>query len=227
MDSKILNKLQKIINLRDAAGTEGEAQAAAFLVTKLLYEYNLKESDIPGQININPIIMEVIDYKTTLCSGKWYCDLVTVLCKYNMCRVLITRGIKNNRSYKDKFNIIGKKDNIETVLYLLSYLSINFYNIGVSRYTKDSGFKRSEFLKSFLVGCVQGLMNKYDKLDVSSCKDIIISNDSLIADYIQEHYGKLKKGTKSKESINTRAFNEGYDVGANTELNDVKTKFIK
>ena len=61
MDSKIFNKLQKIINLRDAAGTEGEAQAAAFLVTKLLYEYNLKESDIPEQIDINPIIMEAID----------------------------------------------------------------------------------------------------------------------------------------------------------------------
>ena len=70
-------------------------------------------------------------------------------------------------------------------------------------------------------------MNKYDRVYVSYCKDIIISNDSLLADYIEAHYGKLKKGTKSKESINTRAFNEGYDVGANTELNNVKTKFIK
>ena len=48
---KILEKLRKLMNLKESAtalGNEGEANAAAAGITRLLMEYNLTENDIPG-----------------------------------------------------------------------------------------------------------------------------------------------------------------------------------
>lgn len=47
---KILEKLRKLMNLKESAtalGNEGEANAAAAGITRLLMEYNLTENDIP------------------------------------------------------------------------------------------------------------------------------------------------------------------------------------
>ena len=56
---KILEKLRKLMNLKESAtelGNEGEANAAAAGITRLLMEYNLSESDIPEQEKIDKII---------------------------------------------------------------------------------------------------------------------------------------------------------------------------
>lgn len=71
---KILEKLRKLMNLKESAtelGNEGEANAAAAGITRLLMEYNLSESDIPEQEKIdNPVISEEIPFKTEMSSGN-------------------------------------------------------------------------------------------------------------------------------------------------------------
>lgn len=64
---KILEKLRKLMNLKESAqalGNEGEANAAASGITRLLIEYNLTEEDIPEQEKWeNPIVSEKIPFK--------------------------------------------------------------------------------------------------------------------------------------------------------------------
>ena len=64
---KILQKLRKLMNLKESAaavGNVGEANAAAAGITRLLLEYNLSEKDIPEQDKIdNPIAVEDIPYR--------------------------------------------------------------------------------------------------------------------------------------------------------------------
>lgn len=64
---KILEKLRKLMNLKESAtalGNEGEANAAAAGITRLLMEYNLTENDIPEQEKLeNPIVSEEIPFK--------------------------------------------------------------------------------------------------------------------------------------------------------------------
>ena len=129
---KILEKLRKLMNLKESAlalGNEGEACAAAVGISRLLIAYNLSESDIPDQEKIdNPVIAEEIPFKPEFSSGKWYGYLVTVVCEYNMCRSLIISTMKDNlRMSRDKFQIVGRKKNVEVVLYLVSFLANKFY----------------------------------------------------------------------------------------------------
>lgn len=71
---KILEKLRKLMNLKESAtalGNEGEANAAAAGITRLLMEYNLTENDIPEQEKLeNPIVSEEIPFKiSTMVDG--------------------------------------------------------------------------------------------------------------------------------------------------------------
>lgn len=90
---KILEKLRKLMNLKESAkalGNEGEAHAAAAGIARLLMEYNLSEEDIPEQEKLeNPVIAEEILYKVEMSNGVWYDFLVSTVCEYNMCRSLI------------------------------------------------------------------------------------------------------------------------------------------
>lgn len=84
---KILQKLRKLMNLKESAaavGNVGEANAAAAGITRLLLEYNLSEKDIPEQDKIdNPIAVEDIPYRTSVENGVWYRELVQTVCYFN------------------------------------------------------------------------------------------------------------------------------------------------
>ena len=127
------------MNLKESAtalGNEGEANAAAAGITRLLMEYNLTENDIPEQEKLdNPIVSEEIPFKMDI-NGRWYSDLVSVVCGYNMCRCLIISKFNNGRRKRSEFEIIGRKKNVEVVLYLISFLSHQFITIGKRNYVE-------------------------------------------------------------------------------------------
>ena len=79
---KILDKLRKLMNLKESAtelGNKGEANAAAAGITRLLMEYNLTENDIPENEKIdNPIVSEEIPFKVSEANGSWYGKLISV-----------------------------------------------------------------------------------------------------------------------------------------------------
>lgn len=103
---KILEKLRKLMNLKESAkalGNEGEAHAAATGIARLLMEYNLSEEDIPEQEKLeNPVIAEEIPYKVEMSNGVWYDFLVSTVCEYNMCRSLIVSRPKNDEFLKNE-----------------------------------------------------------------------------------------------------------------------------
>ena len=134
---KILRKLRKLMNLKESAaqiGNEGEAYAAAAGIQRLLLEYNLTEDDIPEQEKIdNPIESQRMPYKAPI-NGRWYSSLIMVICEYNMCRSLIVQKCVNGRMKRDEFEIVGRKKNIEVVMYLTSFFSNKFIQIGKRNY---------------------------------------------------------------------------------------------
>ncbi|WP_366519575.1 hypothetical protein [uncultured Bacteroides sp.] len=157
------------MNLKESAlalGNEGEACAAAAGITRLLIAYNLSETDIPTQERIdNPVVAEEIPFKPEVSSGRWYADLIGVVCEYNMCRLLVISTRKDNgRMSRDEFQIVGRKKNVEVVLYLVSFLANRFYQIGKKEYPSyrhDCLFKFGRrpqsiamYLRSYLCGCV-------------------------------------------------------------------------
>lgn len=231
---KILEKLRKLMNLKESAtelGNEGEANAAAAGITRLLIEYNLSESDIPEQEKIeNPIISQEIPFKAEV-SGIWHGDLVDVICNFNMCRCLIIRTSNNGRMKRSKYEIVGRKKNVEVVLYLISLLSHQFVTIGkrtYPQYKHDCFWKYGKhpnsltmYLKSFLCGCVVGLYQKFDEAqkameEKSDVTALVRTSKSEIDDYLKDE--KIDKERDSKSEIDALCAMQGVKVGKNIEI---------
>lgn len=232
---KLLEKLRKLMNLKESAtslGNKGEANAAAAGITRLLMEYNLTEEDIPAEEKLkNPIVMEMIPYKTEV-SGSWYSALISTLCEFNMCRPLILcTPSYSGRSKRDKFEIIGRKKNVEVVLYLISFLLNQFIMIGKRDYSSykhaciwqyDTPPKSlNAYLKSFLYGCVMGLHEKFKEEkkrleDQSDITALVCTTQSEIDDFLKDT--KTSKTRKSKAEIDSLCAMQGMKVGKNVEI---------
>lgn len=232
---KILDKLRKLMNLKESAtelGNKGEANAAAAGITRLLMEYNLTENDIPENEKIdNPIVSEEIPFKVSEANGSWYSKLVSVICEYNMCRSLIIRTRNNGRMKRSKFEIIGRKKNVEVVLYLISFLSHKFTAIGerdYSQYKHDCMFKYGiypqslvMYLKSFLYGCVIGLCEKFEEArkelqNSTNITALVSTTNSEIDDYLKGE--KIGTARASKAEIDALCAKRGTTVGRNIEI---------
>lgn len=231
---KILEKLRKLMNLKESAtalGNEGEANAAAADITRLLMEYNLTENDIPEQEKLeNPIVSEEIPFKIST-NGRWYSDLVSVVCEYNMCRSLIISKFNNGRMKRSEFEIIGRKKNVEVVLYLISFLSHQFITIGKRNYKEykhDCIWKYGKtpkslimYLKSFLYGCVIGLSEKFDEskrtLETeNNITALVRTTKSEIDDFLKGR--KIGKARESKSDIDALCAMRGIEAGKNVEI---------
>lgn len=234
---KILEKIRKLMNLKESAlalGNEGEACAAAAGITRLLIAYNLSETDIPTQERIdNPVVAEEIPFKSEINGGKWYEGLIGVVCEYNMCRPLVISTRKDNgRMSRDKFQIVGRKKNVEVVLYLVSFLANKFYQIGRKEYPSykhDCLFRYGRtpqsltmYLRSYLRGCVSGLNAKFlaEKRQLQQECDItalVLSTRAEIDDFLKGE--KIGKGRASSESVDRLSANRGFITGQNVEIN--------
>lgn len=232
---KILEKLRKLMNLKESAqacGNEGEANAAAAGITRLLMEYNLSESDIPEQEKIdNPVISEEIPYRTPVENGPWYSRLVGIITDYNLCRTLFISNRHNGRLKRDKIEIIGRKKNVEVVLYLVSFLSNQFVLHGRKKYPQykhdaiwkygKSPLSERMYMKSFLYGCTMGLASKFhaDKQELSEKVDITsltISTKAEIDDFLKGE--KIGTARESKANVDTLSARIGYHVGENIDI---------
>lgn len=232
---RILEKLRKLINLKESAiaiGSKGEVNAAAAGITRLLMEYNLSEEDIPEQEKLeNPVISEEIPYKSELSNGAWYETLVSIVCEYNMCKCLIINIPNNGRLKRTNLQIIGRKKNVEIVLYLISFLAHQFVTIGKHnyiQYKQDCVFKYgiapktiTFYLKSFLYGCVIGLKNKFDEIqkkieEETNITALALTTKGEIDEFLKDQ--KIGKARNSKSSIDGLSVSNGISVGKNIEI---------
>lgn len=220
---KILEQLRKLISVRDHPNTpEGEVIAAAQAITRLLYKYNIEEKDIPdSEKELNPIVCEEINYKSPYIGGNWYASLVTVITNNNLCKTLIVKlpSSTGKRMVKSRFQLVGRKNNVELVKYMIDQYTSRFYIIGKNKYKSYKGeLTENKFLRSFLEGCALGLNYKYKELQQQyvDSKALIISVKTEIDDFLKNL--NIGKATKSKEHFDSLIFNEGYKVGKNIEL---------
>lgn len=222
---EITEKLRKLIALRDHPNTsEQEVLNAAQAITKLLYKYNMEESDVSMEEKIlNPILCEEIEYKTTLCGGKWYSSLVAVITNNNLCKCLIISipNSKSGRLTRDKFQIVGRKNNIEMVKYMIDSYSNKFYHIGKYKYKNEykGELTENKFLRSFLEGCAAGLQYKYQQLkkDYEGINALVVTTQNEIMEFLSNR--NIRKGRQSKEKMDYSAYQSGYNTGKDAELN--------
>ncbi|MGN0089590.1 MAG: hypothetical protein ACI36Z_01355 [Alloprevotella sp.] len=236
---KILSKLKKLMDLKESArnlGNEGEANAAAAGISRLLIEYNLSEEDIPTEERVkNPVVMEMMPYECRGHRGEWYTRLIIALCKYNLCKCTVNSVTQWGKTKAESFGIIGRRSNVDVVLYLAGYLNAQFQSIGRMKYKRLSRdykelhshipMSQAQYMTSFLYGCVVGLVGKYDEMNAhmgQECQgttELVATSHQEIDAYIASRMKIDGNRTARKpQNIQATAYYSGVKTGKDVNL---------
>lgn len=190
-----IKKLQGILALTTSP-IEGEAQAAAEMLQKLLTSHNLSMADLEMKGAAAPGVREE---KQDLgkAAFQWKLDLARGIADHYFCHAII--------NYDKTITFIGRPDNIESLKMLYAWLVDQ-----IKRIAKDA---RTEHLTetgehidplrwqvNFGMGAVDRLIRRLAEAKVTapSTTALVLHHKSEISDYMEEHYGRRIDGVLTK-----------------------------
>jgi hypothetical protein len=220
-----LRKLQEKYEGSLKINSEHEAYAAASAIQAILLKYNLTMECVEAPTSdVDEQIASFYTYK--FIGGFWEYYLMVTVCRYNFCQCFLF-GDKKHK----KMIYLGKKENMEVVKWLHSFLAREFVNLGNERYKKhieEGGEQigRDTYLRRYLSGCCVGLESKLKaeqqeqvrQEDAKQVTTLVVNNEALIKDYLKNKYTEGKKAVKTSSVKTDTCFQTGYSDGKNMNL---------
>lgn len=230
MDKQIIiDKIKKLIALRDGAkaiGSEGEANAAAAAIHRLLTQYNLDMAEVYSSVGLSeaehkesPIGRSSNFSTADSYRCGWKQSLLNVLCKYYYCKAYIISGTPYMAVY-------GTELNRMTVEYAFNFLTTVFTGLSARRYRevfieiRVTPRQRDRWVASYLLGCVSGVDDKLRNEQTSECTGLMVCHEQMIEKYISETTGKTtgKWHSSSQRSLSGHAFSIGEKDGRRQQV---------
>lgn len=222
----LLDKIQKIINLRDGAaavGSTDEAEAAANKITQLLLKYNLdlfevEKEGMRRKIETTEELWELDEHQTKH-EADWVVYLFVAIADVNMCKSF--HYIRRRKKYdQGQIAVVGSPLNVSLVYFICEQLIAKIriaHKLAWKNYSgpeKANTYKRG-FLSGAVIGIKMKLKESQKELEKSLLKEeshisgsahinnmalMITTNKEAIDLFIQEKHGGLKNGRQSSLS---------------------------
>jgi hypothetical protein len=226
----IVKKIQALFNKAASAkeiNSLEEANAFAAKAHELLLKHNLDLTDL-AIASKNPdsfkgwVYSEEIKYTDNQSGQAWRLQLINVLAMFNLCSFTFNRK-------EQYFNVYGREENVDTVVWLYNYLGVNLSKIAFKKFKEldkvsKAKYTRFRFLKDFLLGAVLGLQSQFKKQQeehalVEKITALIKSNIEVLDKYIDKKFPNIPEASVSKNSHKAgSAYVDGFIVGENISL---------
>ena len=151
----VIQKIRKLLQLQYGAekiGSTGEAYQAAKMVRKLLLEYNLSMSDINAadqQEQSRIIESDPLSYADQY-GVTWKQNLMMIICRYNLCSVIVCPRNKQMNIVGTYANVIIVKEFYEYLLQVFRRLSVERLNEAQNEYLGTVRFMTEPMKKDYL-----------------------------------------------------------------------------
>lgn len=211
MDVNLLSRLQKLLALstsRGEGGAEGEAQAAASLLAKMLEAHNLDIADLEQRGAVKPGIHERA-HDLGKAAFKWKLDLAEFIAEHYYCASMVDRRTK-------RVAFVGRPDNVEALTMLYQWLIDQVRAIASEArrtHLRDTG-EHVDPLR-WQVGFGEGAAKRIgerlkdrrrqESSDAGSA--LVVSHASEVSDYLEEVHGYRLDGRKTAAQVRA---DEGY-----------------
>lgn len=232
---KVMRKIAKLKNLYEGAkkiNSMYEAECAAAAMNKLLAEYNLTLEEVESSRDEEKatVIHEEVSGFAYKLGGTWEHNLTYVICKWNFCRCYQYGG-----TFK-RLIIVGEKQNIEIVKWLVDMLKERFVAFSKDRYKEylktlaswEKPMSKDKFQRSYLAGCAAGLdeklkqeheREKKEDIELSArINALVVRKNTAVTEYVQKIWGRVKITNGRKVNYDS-ARSVGYTDGKNTSIN--------
>lgn len=203
--TNLIEKLQKILALTDSP-VEGEAQAAAAMIQKMLTKHGLSMADLEKKGAAAPGIKEQ-GHDLGKAAFTWKLDLAEAIADHYFCYSIVRRGAKT-------VTFVGRPENVESLQMLYAWL-IN----QIKRIASEERKKQAEHVDplrwqvNFGIGAVERLSTRLkeqgDRDVDADAMALVVHHRTEISDYLEERFGYRKDGKRTKED---QAWHDKYQA---------------
>lgn len=203
----LIEKLQKILALTNSP-MEGEAQAAAAMVQKLLTKYGLTMVDLEKKGAAAPGITKG-GHDLGKAAFTWKLDLADAIADHYFCHPMINRASKT-------VSFIGRPENVESLKMLYAWLIDQIKRIAAEeRKLQGQHIDPLRWQVNFGVGAVERLSTRLEEIKAGRQADantmaLMLHHSTEISDYLEEQYGYRTDGRNTKEQAKRRAEIKAY-----------------
>lgn len=203
MEVDIKDKLRKILELTNSP-VEGEAQAAAAHLQRLLTKYNLDIADLERKGAHRPGVKEA-SHDLGKAAFKWKLDLAEEIADFYYCYPLVNR-------YTKTVAFVGRPDNVQSLQMLYAWIIEQIKRIAKEERRKhyDETGEHIDPLRwqvNFGVGAVERLAERLreqrarmeeDQSDAGEVTALALCHKSEISDYLEERGLRRVDGRETK-----------------------------
>lgn len=201
----ILDRAQKLQALAERAGSPEEAANAASKLQAMLLRHNLTMAQVAGNVQ-EEFKKEGFDLSRENRNHKgWKSTLYYGIAKANFCE-----SCWNPQT--SQMSIVGRKQNIDMVNYLYSYLSLEIMRLAqaASRYESN----KAVYFRAFCIGAMSSVLKRLQaekeevRREATQNNALMIVEDRAVSTEFRRHFPNTRKGTGP--SVGNRS---GLDAG--------------
>ncbi len=231
VDPKIMDRIQKLLNLSQSSNEHEAAQAAAN-AEKMMLKYNISRMDLP-EYRVEGIVEKMVDtgFKNP---PVWYEVLLQAVAEANMCIIFksIPAKFYGKRYNNVSFVIVGTQRNTEMTWYVYLQLVKRMASLCETASRKHHMWEylnpngKSKWRYSWFLGASQTAskvivksFNESVAESGSSGMNLVRMVDERIKAYMEIHYSEMGKSTPSKRTTFREAVLQGRSDGEKIDVN--------
>lgn len=194
----IIAKLKKVLALTTSP-VEGEAQAAAAMLARLLTEHNLDIADLEQEGATSAPGIKEESHDLGKAAFKWKLNLADAIAEHYYCASVTNHTTKH-------VAFVGRPDNVESLRMLYSWLIDQIARIAAEERRKhqDATGEHIDPLRwqvGFGLGAVVRLKDRLKELDAAEATEataaLVIHHKAEISDYLEQTRGYRVDGQKT------------------------------
>jgi len=206
MDTKIVEKIRKLMNLAGNNSSQQEAQSALLKAQQLMAENNIEMSAIS---DMKPVKKEAIGEKVAGgAKTGWRRQLALIIAKNFRTEVVLSGG---------GFLFIGLKDDVQISISVFNYAcdTLDKGMMKLRRDTRKAGQQTDGLSGDYATGFLSGLSAKFDEQVRTQGWGLILVKDPVVKDKLATYNVKNTNttGTRLTRSGNSDIYNKGYEAG--------------
>lgn len=229
---EIISKIHKLRSLEQNGATEGEVQAAATAIQRLMLAHGIKEAHL--SIAQGKPLTGYGYVSLEAGSEQWRIDLLTGIAQGNGCRLIraksqnakSSRGeIRRGSKHVRKYDIFGHRDSVKLVLALYAELSEVIQWMSEREYAKAyTDTHKRTWRNSWHLGAAQKIVNRFQqqlrmaRVEGVSNSTALIVIENRTDEVVAKVYRNLRTIPRSKTTLDTEAYYSGAKAAENMNL---------
>lgn len=224
-DSKLIDRLKKLLALAGNNPSQSEAEAALSKAQAIAIEHGIDLAMIGETENEEEIVRDEMEFGQRLPTVNNY--VTNVLIKFFNVRIITSGSRYGGR----KLIFVGKQSDINTAKYVYNWLSDTMVRCWHSYHKTNKHTVNISHKQSYLFGFYNGLINKLEsnKKDIEKDKlktveeqnkyaVAVVNLQTKIQDFINEEFPSLRTGPARTIRMNQSSYNRGLTDGINCNI---------